>query len=233
VIILAACALAVGAGAGYALNREDAPVVHTCYRVAKDGSPVNRALLRVVEGNADCRRNERPLTWNLRGPQGPAGTSGATGPAGATGPPGPAGPPGAPGAAGCDLERRIAAAVPGFQTSGACAPPPPCSDDGFEPNDTIAQAVPIDLGTTTSAVACAGNDDYFGVRSAGTSVTATVTFDSTALLEVALLDGSGNVIASASGSSPQSVSTPGPAAGTVYVRIRPVGNAQGAYTLAV
>jgi hypothetical protein len=64
-------------------------------------------------------------------------------------------------------------------------------------------------------------------------VTATVTFDSTALLEVALLDGSGSVIASASGSSPQSVSTPGPAAGTVYVRIRPVGNAQGAYTLAV
>jgi hypothetical protein len=233
VIVLTACALAAGAGAGYALNRDDAPVVHTCYRVAKDGSPVNRSVLRVVEGVGDCRRNERPLTWNLRGPQGPPGASGATGPAGATGPPGPPGPAAPAGGAGCDLERRIAAAVPGFQVSGACAPPPLCNDDGFEQNDTIAQAVPVDLGTTTSAVACAGNDDYFAVKAAGASVTATVTFDSNALLEVALLDGSGSVIASASGASPQSVSTPGPAAGTVYVRIRPVGNAQGAYTLAV
>lgn len=233
VLILAVCALAVGAGAGYAFNRDDAPVVHTCYRVAKDGSPVNRSVLRVVEGSADCRRNERALTWNLRGPQGPPGASGATGPEGAAGPAGPAGPPGSGGSGDCDLERRIAAAVPGFQVSGACAPPPLCNDDGFEPNETLAQAVPIDLGTTTSAIACAGNDDYFAVASAGARVTATLTFDSTTVLEVALLDGAGTVIASASGNSPQSVSTPGPVTGTVYVRVRAVGNAQGAYTLTV
>jgi hypothetical protein len=41
------------------------------------------------------------------------------------------------------------------------------------------------------------------------------------------------VLASAAGSSPQSVSTPGPAAGTVYVRVRAMGNAQGAYTLSL
>ena len=64
-------------------------------------------------------------------------------------------------------------------------------------------------------------------------MTASVTFDSSTVLEIALLDGSGAVIASASGNSPQSVSTPGPVAGTVYVRVRAVGNAQGAYTLTV
>ncbi|MDP9256888.1 MAG: hypothetical protein M3Q31_10085, partial [Actinomycetota bacterium] len=133
----------------------------------------------------------------------------------------------------CDLERRIAAAVPAFQTSGACAPPPPCSDDGFEPNDTLAQATAVDLVTTTSGVACAANDDVFAVPAAGSTVTATLTFEATAVLEVALLDSSGAILASASGSTPQSVTTPGPVAGTVYVRVRAVGNAQGAYTLSL
>ena len=53
------------------------------------------------------------------------------------------------------------------------------------------------------------------------------------MLEVALLDSAGNVLASAAGSSPQSVSTPGAVAGTVYVRVRAVGNAQGSYTLSL
>ena len=53
------------------------------------------------------------------------------------------------------------------------------------------------------------------------------------MLEVALLDASGAVLASAAGSSPQSVSTPGPVAGTVYVRVRAMGDAQGAYTLSL
>jgi hypothetical protein len=123
--------------------------------------------------------------------------------------------------------------VPGFQTAVTCAPPPFCNDDGFEPNDTFAQATPVDLGTTTSAVACAVSDDLFAVSAAGRSVTASLTFDSTVVLEVALLDSSGAVIASASGSSPQSVSTAGSVAGTVYVRVRAVGNAQGPYTLAL
>ena len=89
----------------------------------------------------------------------------------------------------------------------------------------------MDLGTVTSGVACAGNDDYFAVPAAGGSVTASLTFDSTAVLELALLDSSGTVLASATGSSPQSVATPGAVTGTVWVRVRAVGNAQGAYTL--
>ena len=64
-------------------------------------------------------------------------------------------------------------------------------------------------------------------------MTASLTFDTTAVLEVALLDSSGTVLASAAGSSPQSVSTPAAAAGTVYVRVRVVGIAQGSYTLSL
>jgi hypothetical protein len=232
VLVLAACALAVGAAAGYAVSRDDSPVVHACYRVDKDGTPARWAPLRLVDSATVCRRNERALVWNLHGPAGPAGAAGAIGPAGPAGPAGAAGRPGSS-APDCDLERRIAAAVPGFVTSGACAPPPLCNDDGFEPNDTIAQATPVDRGTTTSGVACAGNDDLFAVPAAGQVVTAALTFDSTAVLEVALLDSSGAVLASAAGSSPQSVSTPAAVTGTVYVRIRAIDNAQGSYTLSV
>ena len=83
----------------------------------------------------------------------------------------PRGPPGPSGGAGdCDLERRITAAVPGFQPTGRCAPPPLCNDDGFEPNDTPTQAIVVDLGTTTSAIACAVNDDFFAVAAGGSAV---------------------------------------------------------------
>jgi hypothetical protein len=226
VLIVAACALAVGAGAGYAVSKDDdATVVHTCYRVNKDGSPAWKATLRVVSASATCRRNERPLTWNLRG---------APGPAGAPGPPGPAGPPGpsSPASSGCDLEQRIAKALPTFQTSDACSPPPLCNDDPFEPNNTLAQAIPLDIGTTTSAVACAADDDLFAVATAGAGLTASAHFDASTALEVTLLDTSGTTLASASGStSPVTVTTPAGTTGTVYVRVRAVGNAVGAYTL--
>ena len=74
-----------------------------------------KGFLRVVRDASDCRRNERIVTWNERGPagaQGPAGPAGAPGPAGlqgpkgdtgaagAAGPAGPIGPAGAAGAAG-------------------------------------------------------------------------------------------------------------------------------------
>ena len=74
-----------------------------------------KGFLRVVRDASDCRRNERIVTWNERGPagpQGPAGPAGAPGPAGlqgpkgdsgvtgAVGPAGPIGPAGAAGAAG-------------------------------------------------------------------------------------------------------------------------------------
>jgi hypothetical protein len=227
VLVLAACLLAAGAATGYAVKRDDPGAAHVCYRVAKDGSPARYAPLRLVTSSADCRRNERPLVWDLHGTPGPPGATGATGPAGPVGPPGPAA------SADCDLERRIAAAVPGFQTSGTCTPPPLCNDDGFEPDDSPAQATPVDVGTTTSATACAISDDYYAVAAGGRVVTAHLTFAASALLEVALLDSAGDVLASAAGSSPQTVSTPGPVAGTVYVRVRVVDVAQGDYTLSL
>ncbi len=194
------------------------------------------ANLRLITGDAVCKPNERALVWNKRGVAGPAGAAGAPGAVGEAGPPGPAGPAGPAGPPGqsgpdCALERRIATALPSFETSPSCAPPPLCNDDGFEPNDTFAQATPVDVGTTTSGVACAGNDDVIAVAAAGQSVTALLTFESTAVLEIALIDGAGTVLASAAGSSPQIVGTPGAIAGTLYVRIRAVGNAQGTYTL--
>ena len=56
-----------------------------------------KGFLRVVRDASDCRRNERVVTWNERGP---AGAQGAAGPAGAPGPAGPQGPKGDTGAAG-------------------------------------------------------------------------------------------------------------------------------------
>jgi len=53
--------------------------------------------MRLVTQNASCRRNERPVSWNVRGPQGDPGPAGPAGPAGADGAPGPAGPAGPPG----------------------------------------------------------------------------------------------------------------------------------------
>jgi hypothetical protein len=79
-------------------------VIQACVR--KNGR------LRLVARPSDCRASERPVSWNVRGPQGPAGPAGpggSRGPAGidglpgangAAGPPGPQGPQGERGPAG-------------------------------------------------------------------------------------------------------------------------------------
>ena len=51
-------------------------VVHACYRVPRTARRLRSALLRVVPGDATCRRNERSLVWNLKGAQGPPGPPG-------------------------------------------------------------------------------------------------------------------------------------------------------------
>ena len=53
--------------------------------------------VRIVESHTECRRNETPVRWNVRGPEGPRG---AVGPQGPQGPQGPAGPRGEQGPAG-------------------------------------------------------------------------------------------------------------------------------------
>lgn len=59
-----------------------------------------KGFLRVVREASDCRRNERVITWNERGPAGPQGPAGPAGAQGAVGPPGPKGDTGAAGATG-------------------------------------------------------------------------------------------------------------------------------------
>ena len=59
-----------------------------------------KGFLRVVKQASDCRRKERVVSWNERGPAGPAGPAGAQGAPGPAGPAGPAGVQGPKGDAG-------------------------------------------------------------------------------------------------------------------------------------
>ena len=86
VVALVSTTAIAGAGAG-----ADGVIV-ACQKPGK-------GFLRVVRDASECKRNERVVTWNERGPAGPAG------PQGSIGPPGPAGPAGAPGPKGDAGER--------------------------------------------------------------------------------------------------------------------------------
>ena len=112
--LVAAAALALVVPAALATaaatrTRDDA--INAC--VKKDGK------VRIVGAAGSCRKNERSVTWNTRGPAGPAGPAGAVGPAGAAGPAGPAGPPGSTGGAGATGATGPAGAA------GATGPPGP------------------------------------------------------------------------------------------------------------
>ena len=106
VAVVAAClaaGLLAGAFAQAGLQAIDtSTTIHAC-RLVPSG------FVRIVGEPSDCRRHERHLSWNVKGPagpqgppgppgasgaQGPAGPPGAAGPAGPQGPSGPAGPPG-------------------------------------------------------------------------------------------------------------------------------------------
>jgi hypothetical protein len=109
-LIILALAAPVGGAVAVARTPREAVTIQAC--AARVGG-----ALRLVARPSDCRRRERSVSWNVRGPQGapgdagPAGAAGATGPAGAPGPagpsgePGPKGPKGDPGAAVDSLER--------------------------------------------------------------------------------------------------------------------------------
>ena len=89
----AAVVVAVGVGSA-AVPAPDGTIT-ACIKTKDDGVP--KGSLRVVETDADCKKNEQALRWNKQGAAGPAGvpgTAGATGPAGAVGPAGAKGDPG-------------------------------------------------------------------------------------------------------------------------------------------
>jgi hypothetical protein len=66
--------LAAGASIAVASIPDADGTIHACRKV--DGG-----RLRAVPGARRCRRDERPLRWNVRGPQGPPGPQGEPGPA--------------------------------------------------------------------------------------------------------------------------------------------------------
>lgn len=119
-------------------------IIQACVR--KDGR------LRLVAQKADCRRTERPISWNVRGAQGEPGPQGPVGPAGADGAPGSSGVDGAPGPAG-------PTGPPGPQ--GERGPQGPKGDPGTN----------IDALETLNGIAC---------RAGGRNGTVTLTYDASA-----------------------------------------------------
>ena len=91
-LLLVACvtALAVAAGAALAQDAGDPTVIHACKHPSG-------GWLRQVASAAQCRRREKPVSWNVQGPKGDKGDAGEAGAPGAPGTPGPAGPKGDPG----------------------------------------------------------------------------------------------------------------------------------------
>ncbi|MDQ2983960.1 MAG: lamin tail domain-containing protein [Actinomycetota bacterium] len=92
-----ALALAAPAGGAIAIRHsKDGGASGTIQACAarKDGR------VRVVSRAGDCRRQERAISWSVRGPKGEAGPAGSAGPRGAAGAAGPSGQTGAAGAAG-------------------------------------------------------------------------------------------------------------------------------------
>lgn len=88
-LIGAGIATLVGGG-GWALAASNSGVVHAC---ASKRSGALKLARR-------CGKKERPVSWNVQGPQGKQGSQGAQGPQGPQGNPGSPGSPGTPGATG-------------------------------------------------------------------------------------------------------------------------------------
>lgn len=102
-----------------------------------------------------------------------------------------------------------------------------CVDDGYEPNDTVAQAARIGVGTHDGL--CVGpdsGDDYYGIPLlAGESLTVTIGFDQiSGDLDLELLDASGvNLVdRSATGANQETVRVALASSPALYfVRVRP------------
>src|SRR3954451_1013691 len=92
---LAVCLLLAAAPAGGAQLIGKDGKVYACYKTKGKG----KGSVRLVAKKGKCRKGERKISWNARGPSGTAGSPGETG---AGGGPGEGG---APGAAG--LETRV------------------------------------------------------------------------------------------------------------------------------
>ena len=143
-LTLLAAAPAGGAVAVARAPHDATGIIQACVR--KDGR------LRLVAQKSDCRRTERPISWNVRGAQGEAGPPGPVGPAGADGAPGPNGVDGAAGPA------------------GPAGPPGPIGERG-------PQGARGDPGTSIDALEALNG---IACRAAGRNGTVTLTYDASA-----------------------------------------------------
>ena len=86
-LVAAVTAVALAAGAALAQDGGDPTVIHACKHPSG-------GWLRQVSASTQCRRRERPVSWNIAGPKGEKGDPGEPGAPGAPGPAGPKGDPG-------------------------------------------------------------------------------------------------------------------------------------------
>jgi hypothetical protein len=89
----AVASIAIAAGTAYATIPSAGGVIHGCFKQFE-------GALRLVDEGAACSSKERPISWNVQGPQGETGAQGVQGVPGPQGPAGPIGPAGPQGPAG-------------------------------------------------------------------------------------------------------------------------------------
>jgi len=108
-----------------------------------------------------------------------------------------------------------------------------CTDDGFEPNDSEAQAHTLTAGNYPGLAVCSGNDDYYKVVvPSGGSLSATVVFDSAqGDLDMAMTRDGQNVSTSEGTGGQEQVSATG--AGTYTVRVYGYSGAAAAYSMTI
>ncbi|MBM4320951.1 MAG: hypothetical protein FJ125_13610, partial [Deltaproteobacteria bacterium] len=111
---------------------------------------------------------------------------------------------------------------------------PGCLDDDLEENDSRAAARVLEPGLYDELQLCAGDDDFYAMAlNAGDTLTATLSFvHADGDLDLALLDGQGNLLASSIGvRNEERIEHVAVAAGTVTLRVYGYRGASGVYDL--
>lgn len=133
-ILLLACMIVLvlsGAGVYASTTQTSTSTIYACKKKEV-------GLLRVVDENTSCTKNETKISWNIVGPKGDIGDPGATGPAGPQGPAGKDGAQGAPGPQG----------TAGFQGEQGIQGPPGKDTAGIIYGDGSAGALNVAMGNT-------------------------------------------------------------------------------------
>ncbi len=112
-----------------------------------------------------------------------------------------------------------------------CAAMQSCKDDGYEPNDTLAQAKPLAKGSFPLE-SCAGNDDWFKITvAADAKVDLSVASNGTSDIDLALTDKYGAVLKKSNSSSSNESLSACLGAGSYYVHVYAWLDQAASYTL--